>query len=123
MTEIIIRFDNPHLYERVIKFLGRLKISYQVRSDKTPFNVNWAEGQSTTLEEGDDIEEILAVRQRLHEKYVITGEWHKMDDDERQDASLLEMMLYKSNDPDNVVVSTKETDNVLAQLKAGTYGR
>ena len=34
------------------------------------------------------------VRERLRLKYVTTGEWAVMDDEDRQDASLLEGMLY-----------------------------
>ena len=61
------------------------------------------------------------IQNRLINKYVSTGEWAKMTDDERQDASLLEKMLYDEEQPDYKVYSVEESDKILADLKNELY--
>ena len=56
------------------------------------------------------------VRERLRLKYVTTGEWAVMDDEDRQDAVLLEMMLYSQMQPDYKVYSVAETQSYLTNL-------
>jgi hypothetical protein len=58
-----------------------------------------------------------AIRERLRLKYVTTGEWAKMDDEERQDASLLEGMLYDKDQPDYEAYSETDTKNFYKTLK------
>jgi hypothetical protein len=39
-------------------------------------------------------EEDLAIKERLRAKYVTSGQWANMNLDEKEDAALLETMLY-----------------------------
>jgi hypothetical protein len=67
--------------------------------------------------DGDDALRTAAIRERLRLKYVTTGEWKTMDDEDRQDASLLEGMLY---DRENGQIEThSEADSLqfYRQLK------
>ena len=63
----------------------------------------------------------ITIRDRLIEKYVQNGEWDCMDDDERQDAVLLEKMLWLEEQPDRKVYSVEESNQILADLKAECY--
>jgi hypothetical protein len=65
----------------------------------------------------DDDHEIEMVRKRLHDKYVVTGQWVKMDDEEREDAAHAESMIYAKEQPDYEVFSIEETDAYLTDLK------
>jgi hypothetical protein len=58
-----------------------------------------------------------AIRERLRLKYVTNGEWEKMDDEERQDASLLEGMLYDKEQPDYETNSETDTKDFYKTLK------
>ena len=83
--------------ETVRAFLQRKKI---------PFTLN-DEGAIRTA----------AIRERLRLKYVTNGEWVKMDDEERQDASLLEGMLYDKEQPDYEAYSETDTKDFYKTLK------
>jgi hypothetical protein len=59
------------------------------------------------------------VQNELKKKYVQTGEWASMDDDNRQDAVLAEMMLFERQSPDYGVLNERETKDFLAKIKKG----
>jgi hypothetical protein len=61
------------------------------------------------------------IQKRLIDKYVATGEWAKMNDEERQDASLLERMLYDAEQPSEGQLPESETTQFLSDLKKGLY--
>ena len=66
--------------------------------------------------EPEDLETIT-IRERLTDKYVKTGEWENMDEEQREDAAFVEMMLYSKEDPDNAYYSEEESNAILADLK------
>ena len=39
------------------------------------------------------------IRENLRQKYVVTGEWEKMNLEDKEDAALLEQILIRSNEP------------------------
>jgi hypothetical protein len=59
------------------------------------------------------------VQNELTNKYVKTGQWASMNDDDRQDAALAEMMLFERQSPDYGVLNEEETKNFLAKIKKG----
>jgi hypothetical protein len=59
------------------------------------------------------------VQNELANKYVKTGEWASMDDDDRQDAVLAEMMLFERQSSDYGVLNEEETKDFLAKIKRG----
>ena len=61
--------------------------------------------------------EIETVRQRLHDKYVVTGLWANMNDDEREDAAHAETIIYTQAQPDYRVYSETESKNYRAKLR------
>jgi hypothetical protein len=74
--------------ESLLKYMQRKKVPFALDTDD------------------DDARRTAAIRERLHLKYVLNGEWATMDDEDRQDASLLEGMLY-DDENGNVEVLTK----------------
>lgn len=56
------------------------------------------------------------VQNELTKKYVQTGEWASMDDENRQDAVLAEMMLFERQSPDYGILNEKETKDFLAKI-------
>ena len=85
-----------------------------LRSLKLPFQIFLP----FTGENEDEFLENLVIRDRLVENYVKSGEWEKMDDEERQDAVLLEKMVFQEEQPDYKVYSVEESEKLLADLKA-----
>lgn len=111
MTTIIAQFDDATKLEKAIAFFNRLKIPFQ----------NISKEMETTPNGEELSEEVLWVRQQLTEKHIKTGEWDKMDDEDRQDAVLGEMMLFSQAQPDYEVYSVSDTKNYLANLKKELY--
>jgi hypothetical protein len=66
----------------------------------------------------DDDHEIEVVRKRLHDKYVVTGQWAKMNDEEREDAAHVESMIYAKEQPDYLAYSVSETKEYLMNLRS-----
>ena len=58
-----------------------------------------------------------AIRLQLTEKYVASGQWATMSDDERQDAALLERLLLQQETPQKIY-SVSESAQILADLKS-----
>ena len=105
----VLQFDiqtteQQHKLQQVIEFVSNLKLPFR-KVEPT---------------ESDDLETVT-IRERLTEKYVKTGEWETMNDDDRQDAVLLEQMLWSQEQPDYEVYSVEESARILAELKAECY--
>ena len=96
MTVTIPNIEAPIL-ETVLSFL---------RQKKVPFTLN-----------DEDALRTAAIRERLRLKYVVNGEWTNMDDDDRQDAALLEGILYNKEQPDYEVYSEADTKDFYTNLK------
>jgi hypothetical protein len=107
MTSITIHFKDSTKLQKVINFIKRLQLPFQI-----------VENEDETIWESD-IHPII--QKRLIDKYVATGEWAKMNDEERQDASLLERMLYDSEQPSEGQLPESETTQFLSDLKKGLY--
>ena len=100
----VLQFDiqtteQQHKLQQVIEFVSNLKLPFR------------------KVEPVEDDLETITIRERLTEKYVKTGEWENMDDEERQDMALLEKMLWLDELPNNQPYSANETKRLLAELK------
>ena len=60
--------------------------------------------------------EIEVVRQLLHNKYVVTGQWQKMNDDAREDAAHAETLIYR-RELGEEYLSKAEADAFLRELE------
>ena len=103
MQAVVLPFSESKDLKMLLDLARRLQIPFRIQE------VESFEPESL---------ETITVRTRLTEKYVSTGEWDNMDDDERQDASLLEMMLFAEEQPDYKIYSVEESAQMLADLKA-----
>jgi ABC-type phosphate transport system ATPase subunit len=99
---------NPSTLKRVLAFLRNEKVPFTVIENNESGNKIWSE------------EETEIIRQKLYTRYSETGLWDNMDDDARQDAVLLEKMLFMQ---ENKLESytTEETNHFLAELKKQLY--
>ena len=97
----------PSTLERLLDYLKREQVPYVVQPNGND----------------DDVERTSAIRERLRHKYVTTGAWATMDDEDRQDASLLEGMLYDRGREDRVVYSEADTAAFYKNLKKELYAR
>ena len=93
---ITISSDAQSTIDRILKTLQPL------RREKLVFDIK------TDVVEDEDALKTAAIRERLRLKYVINGEWATMDDEDRQDAALLESMLY--DDENGLVEVLDEAD-------------
>jgi hypothetical protein len=100
---LIIEFDAED-ESLLLAFFKKLSIKF--RQTETPNEIS---------------EEDFFVQNMLQKKYVETGEWKSMDDDERQDAALAEMMAYEQQHPDYKVMNVDESATFLANLKKQLY--
>ena len=55
-------------------------------------------------------EEDLAIRERLRAKYAVSGKWATMNLDEKEDAALLETMLFDRENGIELLTPTEQTD-------------
>lgn len=105
MVTITFEADrNDSKIQQALNYLKSLGLAFRIKEE--------------TAKEDDD-EETVAVRERLRLKYVVNGEWQNMDEEDREDAAMLEKMLWKREQPDYEVLSEEESMNVLAKLKKG----
>ena len=93
---ITISSDEPSTIDRILQTLQPL------RREKLVFDIK------TDLLDDEDALKTAAIRERLRLKYVVNGEWATMDDEDRQDAALLESMLY--DDENGLVEILEESD-------------
>ncbi len=75
MTITISENVEPLIIDNLLKYMQREKVPYAVQTD-------------------DNAMRTAAVRERLRQKLVVTGEWATMDDEDRLDAALFEGMMY-----------------------------
>jgi hypothetical protein len=101
MTITITAIDSP-ITERVLKFLRREKVPFVLQQD----------------EEIDDLQRFEAIRERLRLKYVLNGQWATMTDDDRQDAALLEGMLYDDENDNVELLNTTEQIEFKNEMKS-----
>ncbi len=98
-----ITFSNtvePSKIERVLQFLYRehIAFSFEPSSKLSP----------------DD----LAIQKRLHNKYVLTGEWQSMNLDEKEDAAHLESMLFIEETGQATPLSIEEEADFRNEVKS-----
>ena len=111
MTTLIAQFDDTAKLEKVIALFKKLKVPFQFDDGLNGIGIE---------PENDEDSAINAlIQDRLIEKYVATGQWEKMDDEERQDASLLEKMLLTESESEFETVSADESDLFLTKLRQG----
>jgi hypothetical protein len=113
-TTLIFQYDDAAKIQQILNLANQLKMQFQL-VDTLPIRL------SETDNGVWDADIYPIIQQRLIQKYVITGEWEAMDDDERQDASLLEKMLYDKEQPDYEVHSEADTKSFLTNLKKDLY--
>ncbi len=109
MTTITIQFDDTTKLEKILNFIKQLKVPFHILDPQTEPELLWE----------SHIHHII--QERLLEKYVKTGEWEKMDDEARQDATQVEKMLWQREQPDYHVYSEIESKEYLNQLKKELY--
>ncbi len=62
--------------------------------------------------------EVLAVRALLNAKYIQTGLWQNMDDEERMDAAHAETLIFrKNNDEYDEKLTDRETQSFLSEME------
>jgi len=60
---------------------------------------------------------ITTVKQRLHNKFVLSGIWTNMSDTERVDAAHAESMIYAQQQPSHKVYSVEESQTYRRELR------
>ena len=109
MTTITIQFDDTTKLKKIFDFFRRLNVPFQILDPKSKPETLWEPHVHAIIQ------------QRLIEKYVKTGEWEEMSDEDRQDASELEKMLWQKEQADYQVYSETETKDYITQLKKDLY--
>jgi hypothetical protein len=92
VTISIPNLNEPSKFERLLEFLNREHIMFNV--EPTP-SVS---------------EEDLIIRERLRLKYVAVGKWDAMSLDEKEDAAILETMLYEREKGLELLTPNEQTD-------------
>lgn len=92
MTFSIPNSVEPSKFERLLEFLKREHITFSIEP-------------SPSLSTED-----LAIRERLRLKYVADGKWETMSLEEKEDAALLEAMLYDREKGIEFLTSDEQTD-------------
>ena len=109
MTTITIQLDDTTKIQKVLNFFKRSKVSFQISEPTLESELLW------------DSQIHSVIQQRLFEKYITTDKWENMNDEERQDASQVEKMLWQREQSDYHVYSEAETKDYLTQLKKELY--
>ena len=117
MQALIIPFSHADTdIQFIIKRLLDLKKDFQVKDLDAFFTET--DSSSTIWDNAQH----TAVRKRLTHTYVKSGAWNSMNDDERQDAALLEKMMFQEEKANYTVHSVDESAHILANLKAELHG-
>ena len=98
-----ISFSNsiePSKIERVLQFLYREHIAFNF--------------EPSSVVSPED----LAIRERLHNKYVQTGEWNALSLDEKEDAALLESMLFLEETGQATPLSVEDDADFKNEIKS-----
>ena len=96
MTKSLIIEFNEQDENRLLTFFKELKVKIKTL-DETSVERSW-------------------VQSELTKKYVQTGEWVSMNDENRQDAVLAEMMLFERQSSDYGILNEIETKDFLAKI-------
>ena len=120
MQAVVLPYTESRDLQMVLDLARRFKINYWVQ-EVEPMTTDDLKIVSENTD--NHTIETLVIRQRLSDKYVKTGEWAAMDDDDRQDAVLGEMMLYADEDEElrQPAMPESETQQFLTDLKNGKY--
>jgi hypothetical protein len=78
MTITLSEDISPSTIDRLLKYLRQEKVIFALQDNL----------------HDEEAVRIASIRERLRLKYVQTGQWETMNDEDRQDAALLEGMLY-----------------------------
>ena len=100
MTITISNSVESSKYEKLLKFLYRERIAFSF--EPTP-SVS---------------EEDLAIRERLRAKYDVSGQWATMNLDEKEDAAILEKMLYLEETGQAEPLSVEENNAFSNEMKS-----
>ncbi len=107
MTITISNSVESSKYEKLLKFLYRERIAFSFEPTPSP------QESSRTVSEED-----LAIRERLHNKYVLSGQWATMNLDEKEDAAILEKMLYLEETGQAEQLSVEENNAFSNEMKS-----
>ena len=91
MTITVFNSVESSKFEKLLQFLYQERIAFSF--EPTP---------SVSAED-------LAIKERLRAKYVDSGEWAAMNLDEKEDAALLETMLYDREKGVELLTPTEQT--------------
>ena len=99
------------LYQSVLQKLGQLNPKNLSKLDAF---LSLLIGHNTTST--DSLDDSI-IRERLHNKYVLNGQWHAMNLEEKEDASLLETMLYLEETEQAAPLSIEEDLDFKNEVK------
>ncbi len=61
--------------------------------------------------------QVEIVKKRLHDKYVLTGEWTTMTEEERENAAHAETMIFNQEQPEHHVYSAEDTKSYRQKMR------
>ncbi len=99
------------LYQSVLQKLGQLNPTNLSKLDAF-LSILIRQNTSATVSPGD-----LMIRERLHNKYVLTDQWQTMNLEEKEDASILETLLYLEETEQAVPLSLEEDADFKNEIK------
>jgi hypothetical protein len=85
--------------EKLLKFLGRERIAFSF----DPIAL---------------LDEQVEIQQRLQKKYMLSGEWEHMSNDEKEDAAALEKMLMLEETGQAKPLDSEQNSAFLSELKS-----
>ena len=100
MTITISNQVESSKFEKLLKFLYQERIAFSFEP-------------SPSVSEDD-----LAVQKRLSDKYVASGQWATMNPDEKEDAALLEKMLYLEEIGQTEPLNAEENADFANEMKS-----
>ena len=105
MATITIQFDDKTKLDKILNFIKRLNVPFHILDPQSDLEIQWDNNANTIIQS------------RLTEKYIKNGEWDKMDDEARQDASLLERMLYLEETKQTEPLTLEENTAFANEMK------
>jgi hypothetical protein len=90
----------PSTINRLLNYLRRENVAFAIQ------------------DEGENVVKTASIRERLRLKYVLTGQWAHMNDEDRQDAALLEGMLYDDENGHVKLLSADEQISFKNEMKS-----
>ena len=100
MTITISNQVESSKFEKLLKFLYQERIAFSFEP-------------SPSASEDD-----LAVQERLRDKYVASGQWATMNPDEKEDAAILEKMLYLEETGQTSPLNAEENTDFANEMKS-----